>query len=176
VKELEPSFHDPRCFFSQALSFATTNRGACHNRSQAHSCEMKTTQPDLGIDKPQDRHQIEGKAEFTIKLQNLMCMFDALVMCKFMHVTGSIRVRPMVNFLNYVTGWEMDIEEFMKTGERIFNLQRLYNVRCGISRKDDCLPPRFLTLKRNRNKLPLLGQLLSNYYDCRGWSEEGSAY
>jgi aldehyde:ferredoxin oxidoreductase len=173
VKGLEPSFHDPRCFFSQALSFATTNRGACHNGSQSHSCEMKITQPDLGINKPQDRHQIEGKAEFTIKLQNLMCMFDALVMCKFMHVTGSIRVRPMVNFLNYVTGWDMDIEEFMKVGERTFNLERLYNVRCGISRKDDCLPSRFLTLKRNRDKLPPLGQLLSDYYDCRGWSEGG---
>jgi len=173
VKGLEPSFHDPRCFFSQAISYVTTNRGACHNGSQSHSCEMLGAQPDLGIDKPQDRHQIEGKAEFTIKLQNLMCMFDALVMCKFMHVTGAIRVRPMVNFLNYVTGWGMNIKEFMKVGERTFNLQRLYNVRCGISRKDDFLPPRFLTLKRNRDKLPPLGQLLSDYYDYRGWSEEG---
>jgi aldehyde:ferredoxin oxidoreductase len=173
VKGLEPSFHDPRCFFSQALSYATTNRGACHNGSQSHSCEMSGSQPDLGIDKPQDRHQIEGKAEFTIKLQNLMCMFDALVMCKFMHATGAIKARSMVNLLNYVTGWKMDIEEFMKVGERTFDLERLYNVRCGISRKDDFLPPRFLTLQRNRDKLPPLGRLLSDYYDYRGWSEDG---
>lgn len=173
VKGLEPSYHDPRCFFSQAISYVTTNRGACHNGSMSHPCEMRVTQPDLGIDKPQDRHQVEGKAEFTIKLQNLMCMFDALVMCKFMHATGAITVRPMIDFLNYVTGWDMDIEEFLKVGERAFNLQRLYNVRCGISRKDDFLPPRFLTLKRNRDKLPPLGQLLSDYYECRGWSEEG---
>lgn len=173
VKGLEPSYHDPRCFFSHALSYATTNRGACHNGSQSHPCEMSGSQPDLGIDKPQDRHQIEGKAEFTIKLQNLMCMFDALVMCKFMHNTGAIKALPMVNFLNYVTGWEMHLEEFMKVGEQIFNLQRLYNVRCGISRKDDFLPPRFLTLQRNRDKLPPLGQLLSDYYNYRGWSEDG---
>lgn len=173
VKGLEPSFHDPRCFFSQALSYATTNRGGCHNGSQSHACEMLGFQSDIGIDKPQDRHQITGKAEFTIKLQNLMCMFDALVMCKFLHSTGSVMVRSMINFLNYVTGFNMSVVEFMKTGERIFNLQRLYNVRCGVSRKDDTLPPRFLTLKRNRDKLPPLGELLSDYYDYRGWTEEG---
>jgi len=173
IKGLEPSFHDPRCFFSQALSYATTNRGGCHNGSQSHACEMSVNQPDIGIDKPQDRHQVKGKAEFTIKLQNLMCMFDALVMCKFAHSTGSVKVRSMVNFLNYVTGFNMSVEDFMKTGERIFNLQRLYNVRCGVSRKDDTLPPRFLTLKRNRDKLPPLGELLSDYYDCRGWTEDG---
>ncbi len=173
TKGLEPSYHDPRCFFSQALSYATTNRGPCHNGSQSHACEMSCTQPDIGIDKPQDRHQVKGKAEFTIKLQNLMCNFDALVMCKFMHTSGAIKVRPMVNFLNYVTGLNLDIEEFMKTGERVFNLQRLYNVRCGVSRKDDTLPPRFLTLKRDRDKLPPLGELLSDYYDYRGWNEEG---
>jgi len=58
VKGLEPSFHDPRCFFSQALSYATTNRGACHLGSLSHPCEMLGTQPDLGINEPQDRHQV----------------------------------------------------------------------------------------------------------------------
>jgi len=165
TKGLSPSYHDPRCFFSQALSYATTNRGPCHNGSQSHSCEMLGTQPDIGIDKPQDRHQVKGKAEFTIKLQNLMCMFDAIDMCKFMHTSGAIKVRSMINFLNYVTGLNLDIEEFMKTGERIFNF--------GVSRKDDTLSPRFLTLKRDRDKLPPLGELLSDYYDHRGWNEEG---
>jgi aldehyde:ferredoxin oxidoreductase len=173
VKGLEPSLHDPRCFFSQALNYATASRGPCHNASQSHSCEMRGSQPDIGIHEPQDRHQVQGKAEFTAKLQNLMCMFDSLVMCKFVHATGAIKVAPMVQFLDYVTGWDWDVEQFMKVGERIFNLQRLYNVRCGISRKDDFLPPRFLTLKRSRDKLPPLGQLLSDYYVYRGWTEDG---
>jgi len=172
-KGLSPSFHDPRCFFSQALNYATNNRGPCHNGSQSHSCEMKGTQPDIGINEPQDRHQVEGKAELTIKLQNLMCLFDATVLCKFMHVSGAIKVSPMLNFFNYVTGFDFSIEDFMRAGERIFNLQRLYNTRCGISRKDDTLHPRFLTLKRERDKLPPIGELLSDYYELRGWSEEG---
>ena len=160
TKGLEPSYHDPRCFFSHALSYATTNRGACHNGSQSHSCEMSNTQPDIGIDKPQDRHQLEGKAEFTIKLQNLMCMFDSIVMCNFMHAYRAIKVHSMVNLLNYVTGLDLDIKEFMKIGERIFNLQRLYNVRCGISRKDDTLPSRFLTfLKKEQRQTSTLRRI-----------------
>ena len=173
TKGLSTSYHDPRCFFSQALNYATTPRGPCHNGSQSHSCEMKGTQPDLGITEPQDRHQVEGKAEFTIKLQNLMAMFDGLVMCKFMHATGSIRAKPMLDYFNMVTGFGWSLDEFMKAGERALNLQRLYNVRCGISRKDDILPPRFLTLKRSRDQLPPIGRLLSDYYELRGWSEDG---
>jgi len=65
----------------------------------------------------------------------------------------------------------------MKTGERIFNLKRLYNVNCGISRKDDTLPPRILTHRRKKggtaNNLPPLGRMLSEYYEYRGWNEEG---
>jgi aldehyde:ferredoxin oxidoreductase len=121
---------------------------------------MSNTQPDIGIDKPQDRHQLEGKAEFTIKLQNLMCMFDSIVMCNFMHASGAIKVHSMVNLLNYVTGLDLDIKEFMKIGERIFNLQRLYNVRCGISRKDDTLPSRFLTfLKKEQRQTSTLRRI-----------------
>ena len=90
-----------------------------------------------------------------------------------MYGIAAMEIHHIVDFLNYAIGWEIDIEEIMKIGERIFNLQRLYNVRCGISRKDDSLPPRFLTLKRKRNKLPPMGQLLSDYYDYRGWNEEG---
>jgi len=65
----------------------------------------------------------------------------------------------------------------MKTGERVFNLKRLYNTRLGVSRKDDFLPPRFMTLKRTgeglTTQLPPLGRLLSDYYEIRNWTEEG---
>ena len=69
----------------------------------------------------------------------------------------------------------MNIKKFMRTGERIFNLKRLYNTRCGISRKDDVLHPRFLILKRDRDELPTIGKLLSDYYELRSWSEDGSS-
>jgi len=173
IKGLEPSYHDPRCFFSHAINYATGARGGCHNSSQSHAFEMAASCPDLGLNEPQDRHMIEGKVEFVVKSQNLMCLYDSLVFCKFFHTSCALQPHQVVNFLNYVTGWKLDLNEALKIGERIFNLQRMYNVRCGISRKDDTLPPRLLTLKRDKDKLPPLGQLLSDYYELRGWDEMG---
>jgi len=177
VKGLEPSAHDPRRFFSQALSYGTAARGACHNASWSHPYELSLNMPEIGIPEAQDPYQIEGKAEFTATLQNLMCMMDTLIICRFAQVGKAVTGTNMVNWINIITGWSMDIREFMRIGERVFNLKRLYNTRLGVSRKDDFLPPRFLTLKREgeglTNQLPPMGQLLSDYYAHRGWTEEG---
>ena len=71
----------------------------------------------------------------------------------------------------------MNVQRFMKTGERIFNSKRLYNVKCGISRKDYFLPPRILTWKKVgeglSSNLPSLVTMLGEYYAYRGWSEDG---
>lgn len=80
--------------------------------------------------------------------------------------------------MKFVVGWEdYSFEELIKTGERIYNIKRLFNVKCGISRKDDTLPMRFLTLKREGEgvqvNLPPLGKMLSEYYEIRGWNEVG---
>jgi aldehyde:ferredoxin oxidoreductase len=177
VKGLEPSAHDPRRFFSQALSYGTAARGACHNASWSHPYELALHMSEIGIPQAQDPYQIEGKAEFTAKLQDLMCVMDTLVICRFTQIGKAVNVTNMVNWLNLITGWNMDIPEFMKIGERVFNLKRIYNTRLGASRKDDFLPPRFLTLKRTgeglTNQLPPMGQLLSDYYAYRGWTEDG---
>jgi aldehyde:ferredoxin oxidoreductase len=105
-----------------------------------------------------------------------MGMMDSLKLCKFI-LFGGITLTHIVDWYRDVTGREMTIDEFMKTGERIFNLKRLYNTRLGISRKDDTLPFRSLTFKRMGKgltpHLPPLGQMLSEYYEYRGWSEDG---
>jgi len=177
VKGLEPSAHDPRRFFSQALSYATAARGACHNASWSHPYELALSMPEIGIAEPQDPYQIEGKAEFTAKLQDLMCVMDALIICRFSQVGKAVNVTNHVDWLNLITDWGIDVPEYMKVGERIFNLKRLYNVRLGVSRKDDFLPLRFLTLNRRgedlTNQLPPIGKLLSDYYAYRGWNEDG---
>ena len=89
----------------------------------------------------------------------------------------AVSVTNHVDWLNLITDWEIDIPEYMKAGERLFNLKRVYNCRLGVSRKDDFLPYRFMTLNRTgedlTNQLPPLGKLLSDYYAYRGWSEDG---
>jgi aldehyde:ferredoxin oxidoreductase len=175
VKGLEIPGHDPRCYNAGAVSYATINRGACH-LGFSHVFERVLSMPEIGIEKPLPRLEVKGKGELAAKTQNVMGLFDALKLCKFT-MFGGLKLTPILSWYNMVTGIPMDMAEFLKTGERIFNLKRLYNVRCGISRKDDTLPPRFLTLKHEGEgltpSLPPLGEMLSDYYKFRGWSEEG---
>lgn len=176
IKGLEMPAHDPRAYNGGALGFATSSRGACHLAGFTHTFERVMKCPEMGIPEPLDRFQVEGKAALAAKSQNLMGMMDSLKLCKFI-LFGGITLTHIVKWYRDVTSWEMTIDDFMKAGERIFNLKRLYNVRLGISRKDDTLPFRFQTLKRIGKgltpNLPPLGQILGEYYEYRGWTEDG---
>ena len=176
IKGLELPAHDPRGYNAGAVGFATSARGACHLSGLSHTFERALKAPEIGIPEPLDRFQVEGKGILAAKSQNLMGMMDSLKLCKFI-LFGGITLTHIVKWYQDVTGKKMTIDDFMKTGERIFNLKRLYNVRLGISRKDDSLPFRSLTFKRMGKgltpNLPPLGQMLSEYYEYRGWSEDG---
>ena len=176
VKGLEIPGHDPRCYNAGAVSYATSNRGACHLAGFSHVFERILSMPEIGVEKPLPRLEVKGKGELTAKTQNVMGLFDALKVCKFT-LFGGLKLTSMAEWYTMVTGVPMDVAEFLKIGERIFNQKRLYNVRCGISRKDDTLPARLLTLKRTGEgltpNLPPLGEMLGDYYQVRGWSEEG---
>jgi aldehyde:ferredoxin oxidoreductase len=176
TKGLELPAHDPRGYNAGAVGFATSSRGACHLAGLSHTFERTLKSPEIGIPEPLDRFQVEGKGVLAAKSQNLMGMMDSLKLCKFI-LFGGITLTHIVKWYRDVTGREMGIEDFMKAGERIFNLKRLYNVRLGISRKNDTLPFRSLTFKRIGKgitpNLPPLGQMLGEYYEYRGWSEDG---
>jgi aldehyde:ferredoxin oxidoreductase len=178
VKGLDFPAHDPRNAVGTGLQFATSARGACHLSSFTHDFEMGCTFPELGYDKSPDRWETQGKGEFIAKFQNVMGMFDSLSFCKFLvYGLGDSIIKTMVDWTNSITGWDMTFDEFMLTGERIFNLKRMYNVRLGISRKDDVLPPRIRSHRRgtggSADNLPHIGYMLSDYYQYRGWDEFG---
>jgi aldehyde:ferredoxin oxidoreductase len=120
---------------------------------------------------------VEGTAEMTAKMQTYQTMNDTLIICRFTQVGKAVTATNIVDWYNLITGRQVDIGELMTIGERIFNLKRLFNTRLGISRKDDFLPPRFLTHNRKgegiTTQLPPMGRLLADYYEYRGWSEEG---
>jgi aldehyde:ferredoxin oxidoreductase len=174
VKGLEPPAHDPRAKMTVAVGFATSNRGACHLQAFTHDFEEGAAIKDLGSPQLTDRFTPEGKAENVVNMQHLMSMFDSLTCCKFA-LFGGITVKPLADFLSHVTGWSFDERDFMRTGERIYNLKRLFNVRLGVSRKDDTLHPRYLFHKRGggTNVLPQMERMLSEYYELRGWDEFG---
>ena len=175
VKKLELPGHDPRCFNGLGLGYATSNRGACHTNSFVYVYMGRTSDPSLNILETFDRLSHEGAGKLVAVVQNLMALCDSLNICKF---TGfGLHAEDLHRWLNWVTGWSINFEEFLKIGERICNLKRLYNVKCGIDREDDNLPERILTLKREGlhapERLPDLNQMLDEYYRVRGWDKNG---
>ena len=174
VKGLEPPAHDGRAKFTAAIGMATSARGACHLSGFAHDFEEGAILDDLGSPALTDRFTPVGKAENVFRMQNLMGLIDSAVTCKF-PLFGGLTVNPLISAINAATGWDVDRDEFFRTGERIFNIKRLYNNRLGITRKDDTLPLRMLKKVRGggTSHLPPLEDMLHEYYEYRGWDEFG---
>lgn len=168
VKGMELPSHDPRAFVSLALGYATSPRGACHLQAFSHGLEAWTPQPELGFPEIVDRFSLERKAELTARMQNLMCMFDSLKLCKFI-LSPSLSVARIGEWLGMVTGEQFSGDDVLLAGERVFNLKRLFNIREGITGKDDSLPPRVATGSGGEH----LDELLQEYYRIRGWDARG---
>jgi aldehyde:ferredoxin oxidoreductase len=173
VKGLELAYHDPRALSSLAAGYATYSRGACH-RSYSHYLERNTL-PELGFDRPLDRHATERKGVAAAVMQDYAGLYNSLKLCQF--IMKGVTVQEVVDCLNSVTGWDMDLPEFMRAGERASNVKRLYNVRLGLSRKDDTLPYRILHEPLpdggSANYVPDLEPMLDEYYAHRGWTQDG---
>jgi aldehyde:ferredoxin oxidoreductase len=107
---------------------------------------------------------------------------DSLVLCRFIaeRGIGTPLNEDMVRLVNAVTGWSLSLQELERIGERIYNLERLINVRRGVSRKDDVLPYRVMSepipdgpVKGRFCSPKDLDAMLDAYYELRGWSREG---
>ncbi len=169
AKKQELPAYDPRGAQGQALAFATSNRGGCHLRGFMIGMEI------LGAPKIIDRFKTSGKADILVKLQNGSRVTDSLVTCKFQEY--SLGFDHIARFLTATTGKEHTISKLDEIGERIWNLERLFNIREGLSRKDDTLPERFFkepfTEGPSKGQVVKLDQMLNDYYAIRGWDEEG---
>lgn len=176
IKGLELPMHDPRAFSSWAISYGTSNRGACHIQAPTFWVERGLTFPDIGLDDPGDRFSSKGKGRLTKIFQDFCEVVESSGICKFA-LYGDYRSRHVLSLLSYATGWNLTLEEMMQAGERSFNLKRLINCKCGISKKDDRLPDRILNyaLAEGGTKgfLPDQESMLLEYYRERGWDENG---
>jgi aldehyde:ferredoxin oxidoreductase len=176
VKGLDFPAHDPRAFFSLAISYATSSRGACHTHGLCYKAACGLLHPEMGIREAPDRFSMEGKDFVAAKFHNLSALHDAVTMCNFM-MFGGFGITDMLNSLNAVTGWDWSLEEFLKVGERITTLKRAVNVKWGFSRKDDTLPKAIYQPAKEgcrAGKVPgPLDPALDGYYKLRGWDSDG---
>jgi len=171
VKKAECSGYDPRGAVGQGLSYATCSRGADHQKGLVR-------REVFGKPPPIDRFAIEGKAEEVKEVQDEMGFLDALGICCFLTRRDLAGPADFAKLIKCITGIDFTEQDVWTLGDRIFNLERLFNLREGLSRKDDTLPQRFLTEPFREG--PSAGhtvpieQLLDNYYQVRGWDVNGS--
>lgn len=175
VKGMELAYHDPRAFFSMAVNYATANRGACHLEALSYWTMYSQQIADL-YGEPYDRFSSQGGGRHAVFFQNYMAIFNPLGLCKFSARSG-LTPEDVAALLGDALGWETTADEVLLTGERLFNLKRLINLRYGITRADDTLPERFLKEPRPEGgaagQLPDLETMLNEYYAERGWDAQG---
>ncbi|BDR93554.1 aldehyde ferredoxin oxidoreductase family protein [Vulcanisaeta souniana] len=175
VKGLEMPAHDGRAFFAHALSFVTINRGADH-LGWSHMPWRGIAVPELSINARDDRYnESDEVVDVVIKMQNLMTLYDALIMCKYAFSAG-LTVSDIINLLRYTTGKEYTVATLMEIGDRIWKIERWIDNQLGITNKDDKLPRRMLTPHANRNdtRVPyVVEKWLPVYYRRRGLTEDG---
>ncbi len=185
VKGLETAAHDARAAKMQAIAYGTNNRGMCHTHS-AEALVYDYVKMDLGlipygIPDPNtiDRFSEKCKGSITKLLQNFEILPDILGICRFYTYFNALSVGDLAKMTSFLTGWDIDGIELLAVGERVFNLQRMFNVREGIRKSDDMLPDRCL-------KLPEFGKyasveeckikdnvgMLEDYYEARGWDKK----
>jgi aldehyde:ferredoxin oxidoreductase len=172
VKRLELPAHSARALKGLSIGYATATRGGSHHDTRP------TPQYAPGF----DRRSTADKPAFAIRSQHFTAVGDSLVLCRFTSERGfGLYVgQPYVEMVRAITGWDVTVEELERVGERIVNLERLFNVREGVRRGDDVLPWKVM-----HEPIPdgpsagmycppdELSAMLDEYYRLRGWDAQG---
>ncbi len=169
VKGLEIPAYDPRGVQGHALGYATSNRGGCHLRSYMIGPEV------LGSPVLVDRDKTKGKPNLVKLFQDLSAAMDSMVVCRFTNFAWT--VDDYAEMLSACTGFDISGKDLLEIGERIWNVERLFNIREGFSENDDTLPPRFfkpLPEGNSRSRTVHLKEMMTEYYSLRGWDSKGN--
>jgi aldehyde:ferredoxin oxidoreductase len=161
--------YDPRGLKGMGLGYATSNRGACHLRGYSPASELGV----IGLKtNPLDW---EGKGELLMILQDIHAFSDSLDLCKFS--AFAIGAEEYAEQYAAITGVDFTADDVLKTGERIYNLERYYNMLAGEEPGSDRLPARFTdepsTMPGSEGHVCEIDQMLAEYYEKRGWEAGG---
>ncbi|KEJ01195.1 aldehyde:ferredoxin oxidoreductase [Clostridium botulinum A2B7 92] len=170
VKKQELPAYDPRGIQGHGITYAVNNRGGCHIKGYMISPEI------LGYPEKLDRFSLEGKAAYAKVFHDLTAVIDSLGLCIF--TTFGLGVQDYVDMYNVVVGGKLhDAESIMEAGDRIWTLEKLFNLEAGIDSSHDTLPKRLLKepIPEGPSKgcVHKLSELLPEYYAVRGWNKNG---
>jgi len=170
VKGLEVPGHTARGLKGMGLGYAVSNRGGSH----------MDTRPTVERSGQYDPFEIKGKGSLMKENQNMTTIGDSLIICRYTEgIFGFFINDDFVKIANLTTGFNYSLEELKQIGERIYTLERMFNVREGIDRNKDVLPHRFLNepisdgpRKGHLITVKELNFMLDEYYTARGWDKE----
>lgn len=169
VKKQELPAYDPRGIQGIGLNYATSNRGGCHVRGYMISPEI------LALPESLDRFTTEGKAEWTKIFQDFTAGIDSSGLCLF--TSFALGADDYADMYNAISGTNISGSDFIESGERIWNLERMYNLKAGINPSEDTLPKRLLedgiVEGPSKGWVNKLKETLPKYYEVRGWSANG---
>lgn len=163
--------------YFNALAHAVSGRGGCHTRSQCfvviRYVSPKEAEERFGTKKAVDAQATEGKAEMLAYYEDLLAVGDSLGVCNFLtgESCSALGFEELAKLLQAATGLGLSPGELRGCGERIINLERLFNIREGLIRDDDKIPPRLVASKEmeyGRVERDL-NRMLDEYYEIRGW-------
>lgn len=167
TKGQENPAYDPRGFQGMGVAYATCNRGACHIRAWS---------PGLETSGEVSPHTPVGKGEWAVGAQNETTVADNTGICMFAKDSGE-SLAYLAALTSAATGVSYTEEDFLKIGERTWNIEKLWNLKAGFTKADDSIPQRHLSepFKDGPAKgvTVKLDEMLPNYYKTRGWDEEG---
>jgi aldehyde:ferredoxin oxidoreductase len=167
VKGLDPAGYDPRILKGMGLAYATSDRGACHLRATFYKAELAGMIPT---------DQMEGKAKLFLEFEDRFNIHDSLILCRFyrdIYWDWSY----LSTIVELTTGLKLDEAGLRKIASTIQNGTRKFNLREGITAKDDTLPKRFFDEPLGKDEKTIrredLQRMLQDYYALRGWNSEG---
>ncbi len=175
TKGMEPPAYDVRGMKGHGLAYMTSTRGACHLRAGFYAPELvgKFWRWE-GI----DRQSPEGKGAMVATMENFMCVYDSVGLCKFSR--GFFLIERLCEVLEAITGLRFTEDELLRIGERIHNMKGHFNFREGVIRKDWLLPTRIREdpipdgpSKGSLITTEQMDRMLDDYMAARGWTADG---
>jgi aldehyde:ferredoxin oxidoreductase len=171
VNGLEAAYHDPRGSSGMALVYATSPRGACHNQSDYFLVDIGQVENSLGM-KYFSRLAGAEKAKNVVIHQDWRTVFNSGVICLF----ANLPPQMVLDLYNAACGFNWQLSDLLKCGERGWNLKRVINNRLGLTRENDRLPKAFMKpfdelIGTSDGFVPDVQAMLEAYYEARGWDE-----
>jgi aldehyde:ferredoxin oxidoreductase len=174
VKGMEMAMYDPRAYFSLGAAYATGPNPACDLTGAPSIFELHSSMPEAGVLYRQDRFDRFGKGLAAKVGQDVTSVLSSMVICIYPGLT--LAPLHLAEALSSATGFDYTSAEVLRAGERIVNLQRMYNLRCGMDGAGDRLPSRLLEplgAGGSAERAPNTEDQLREYRKLRGWSEDG---